>query len=166
MKLLFAPIVALLAFAAQAQTTVILNPIDPLNPDAVLPPVGCGAGVWCSPVPNDAGLNLLLTGSQNYQNVTVSVQKPDGSSASYASLLYRGYSTIYTGTCPVRPKIGYMALSNGGNPVPMIEYLGSNIGSQASITAVFTCTRFLGGSGRGQGWHQSWTLVSGTLTLP
>lgn len=125
-------------------------------------PAWCGAGVWCPTVPNDAGDQILLYGSTNYQDVGVTVRLPDGSTHNFMSQNFRGYSVIYKGTCPRRPEVGYMTLSLNGNPVPMI----SSDGTQASITAIFSCTSAVGGSGRGAGVHQLWTLVSGTLVTP
>ena len=135
---------------AQAQTVVDLSP------------AGCGAGVWCASVPNDSGHSILLYGSTNYQDSGVTVGMPDGTVHNFMSQNFRGYSVIYRGSCPMRPAVGYMTLSMGGNPVPMT---GAN-GTQATVIAIFTCTSAVGGSGRGAGVHQIWNLVSGTLVLP
>ena len=149
MKSLVFTILCLLGLSAEAQTTITLHPAP------------CGAGVWCPSVPNDSVDNILLFGSTNYQDVGVILTMPDGSHQTFSSPNYRGYSTIYHGTCPDNPAVGYMSLGLNGNPVPMT---GPN-GAQATITGVFTCTTYQGGSGRGNGPHQVWQLTSGSLTL-
>ena len=141
-------LLAFVSIAIQAQTTVNLEPAS------------CGAGVWCATVPNDAGDSILLYGSTNYQNVGVIVGLPDGAYLDFVSLNYRGYGTIYVGTCPASPAMGTMRL----NGVPMAGYNGTS--GAASVSATFSCTSVLGHSGRGAGWHQIWNLIDGQLTLP
>ena len=143
------PLLTALSFPAFAQTTITLNPAP------------CGAGVWCPSVPNDSVDNILLFGSTNYQDVGVILTMPDGSHQTFSSPNYRGYSTIYHGTCLGNPAVGYVSLGLNGNPVPMT---GPN-GAPATITAVFTCTTYQGGSGRGNGPHQVWTLTAGTISF-
>ena len=143
MKYLIFSILFIFGLTAQAETIT-------------LQPANCGAGIWCASVPSDSTDQILLYGSTNYQDVGVILTMPDGSHQSYHSLNYRGYSVLYHGTCPRAPEVGYVALSLDGNPVPM---------GAASITAVFTCTTYLGGGGRGSSLHQVWNLVSGTVTI-
>ena len=140
--------VAMLAasMGVQAQTVVTMQP------------AACGGGVWCATVPNDSGDQMLLYGSTNYQGVGVILTLPDGSQRSYQSVNYRGYNTIYHGTCPAAPVAGYVALSLNGERVPM-----SGVTGPATITAVFTCTTHQGSGGRGNGPHQVWTLMAGTV---
>ncbi len=148
MKILATILMALASVGAQAQTTVNLESAS------------CGAGIWCATVPNDANDSILLYGSTNYQDVGVTIGQPDGTHLNFMSQNYRGYSTIYVGTCPASPSVGTMVLSS----VPMTGNNGT-LGT-AFVSATFSCTRVLGGSGRGQSWHQIWTPINGTLTLP
>ena len=148
MKSIIFALLCLFGLAAQAETTIALQPAS------------CGAGVWCDTVPNDSTDKILLYGSTNYQDVGVIVTLPDGSQRSFQSINYRGYATIFNGTCPNAPLVGYFALGLKGNPVPM-----SGITGPATITAIFACTTNQGGSGRGNGPHQVWMLTAGTLTF-
>ncbi len=140
--------IALASLGVHAQTTIELESAP------------CGAGIWCATVPNDSGDSILLYGSTNYQNVGAIIGRPDGTYLDFVSQSYRGYSTIYVGTCPASPAVGTMQLAS----VPMTGYNGT--AGAASVTATFSCTSVLGRSGRGAGWHQIWTLVTGQLTLP
>ena len=143
-----AMVMALAATGVQAQTTVNLQSAS------------CGSGIWCATVANDAGDSILLYGSTNYQNVGSIIGKPDGTFLDYVSRSYRGYSTIYSGACPASPAVGTVQLST----TPMEGYNGTP--GEANVSATFSCTSVLGGSGRGQSWHQIWNLISGQLTLP
>ena len=138
-------IFALASVGARAQTAINLESAP------------CGAGIWCATVPNDAGDSILLYGSTNYQNVGAIVGLQNGIFLDFVSQSYRGYSTIYVGTCPVSPAVGTVSLSN----VPMSGYNGT--AGVATVSATFSCTSILGRSGRGAGWHQIWTLISGVL---
>ncbi len=141
-------LVTLAAAGAHAQTTINLESTS------------CGAGIWCATVPNDAGDSILLFGSTNYQNVGTIIGRPDGTYADYASQNYRGFSTIYVGSCPASPEVGTIQLTG----IPMTGYNGTS--GIASVSATFSCTSVLGHSGRGASWHQIWTLIDGQLTLP
>ncbi len=143
-----AVVLALAATGAQAQTTIHLESTH------------CGAGIWCATVPNDASDSILLYGSTNYQNVGAIVGLPDGAYLDFVSPSYRGYSTIYVGSCPASPAVGTVRLSN----IPMSGYNGTS--ATATVSAMFSCTSVLGHSGRGAGWHQIWTLINGELVLP
>lgn len=120
----------------------------------------CGTGIWCASVPNDSGDSVLLYGSTNYQNVGSVVGRPDGTYANYVSQDYRGYSTIYLGSCPVSPAVGTMQLLS----IPMHGNNGTS--GVAIVSANFSCTTVISHSGRGAGAHQIWTLLDGQLTLP
>ena len=146
LKAVIAVVLAACGMAAEAQTVVTMQP------------AACGAGVWCATVPNDSGDQMLLYGSTNYQGVGVILTLPDGSQRSYQSLNYRGSAVIYNGTCPRAPEVGYVGLGLNGERVPM-----SGVTGPATITAVFTCTTHQGSGGRGNGPHQVWTLMAGTV---
>jgi hypothetical protein len=145
---ILAIVIALAATGVQAQTTINLAATS------------CGAGIWCASAPNDAGDSILLYGSTNYQNVGTIIGTPDGTFLDYVSKNYRGYSSIYVGTCPAAPKVGTVQLSS----IPMVGYNGT--AGESTISATFSCTSVLAGSGRAQSWHQIWNLISGQLTLP
>ena len=141
-------VIALASMGAHAQTTINLES------------AGCGAGIWCATVPNDSGDSILLYGSTNYQDVGTIIGKPDGTYLDFISQNYRGYSTIYVGTCPISPAVGTVQLFS----VPMAGYNGT--AGVATVSATFSCTSVLAHSGRGAGVHQIWTLINGQLTLP
>lgn len=142
MKLILAAFLALFASLAQAQTSIDLTATP------------CAAGPWCATVPNNIGDHILLTGSVSYGTVGFVIGKPDGLTTSFASATH---GANWAGTCPPAPAVGTMSVAG----VPMTGSTGT-----AYIWATFSCTAHLGGSGRGQGWHQVWNLVSGELAVP
>ncbi len=140
MKTLFAFLLSLFAFTANAQTVINLQSAP------------CASGVWCAAVPNDSGGSILLYGNVAYQDVGIILGKPDGSHQGYASVMHAN-GVIYVGTCPAAPAIGTITLTN----VPM---------GPANISAIFSCTTHTAHSGRGAGSHQVWGLISGSILVP